>query len=115
MGAAGWRDEEGENEAAAAARELEEELGISAKVEGPVYRDTNQFWHQGEMQDNVDYLFRAVCSREEPQLVGFTADEQEIMKEIRWWSEGEVEASEERIFPENLAQRMREQNSLAPE
>ncbi len=26
-----------------------------------------------------------------------------IMKEIRWWSECEVEASEERIFPENLA------------
>jgi hypothetical protein len=30
------------------------------------------------------------------------------MKEFRWWSEAEVEASEERIFPVNLAERMRE-------
>jgi hypothetical protein len=30
------------------------------------------------------------------------------MKEIRWWSEAEIEASEERIFPANLAERMRE-------
>jgi hypothetical protein len=42
--------------------------------------------------------------------VGFTADEREIMKEVRWWSAAEVEASEERIFPEGLAGRMREQS-----
>jgi 8-oxo-dGTP diphosphatase len=104
----GGEIEDGENEAAAAARELREELGISVSVEGPVYRDTNQFWHQGEMQDNVDFLFRAECGREEPRLIGVTADEKEIMKEIRWWSEGEVEASEEKVFPMNLAERIRE-------
>ena len=53
------------------------------------------------MQDNVDFLFRARCGREEPQLMGVTADEREIMKEIRWWSEEEIEGSRERIFPEN--------------
>jgi 8-oxo-dGTP diphosphatase len=107
----GGEIEDGETEIEAARRELKEELGISVKVEGPVYRGTNQFWHQGEMQDNVDYCFRAECRREEPRLIGVTADEMEIMKEIRWWSEGEVEASEERIFPENLARRMRELKS----
>ena len=61
------------------------------------------------MQDNVDFLFRARCGRAEPRLIGVTADEKEIMKEIRWWSEAEIEASEERIFPEGLAGRMREQ------
>jgi 8-oxo-dGTP diphosphatase len=108
----GGEIEAGETEIEAAARELKEELWLSVSVEGPVYRDANQFWHQGEMQDNVDFLFRAVCSREEPRLMGVTAEEREIMKEIRWWSEGEVEASEERIFPVDLAQRMREQSSL---
>jgi 8-oxo-dGTP diphosphatase len=77
-------------------------------VVGPVYCDSNQFFHQGEMQDNVDFLFRGECGREEPRLVGFTADEKEIMKEVRWWSEVEVEASDERIFPVGLAERMRE-------
>jgi hypothetical protein len=60
------------------------------------------------MQDNVDFLFRAECRREEPRLIGVTADEREIMKEIRWWSEAEIKASGERIFPENLAPRMRD-------
>jgi ADP-ribose pyrophosphatase YjhB (NUDIX family) len=104
----GGEIEAGETEIEAAAREVREELGLELTVTGPVYCDSNQFLHQGEMQDNVDFLFRAECGREGPRLVGFTADEREIMKEIRWWSEAEVEASAERIFPEGLAGRMRE-------
>jgi len=109
----GGEIEAGEIEIEAAGRELREELGIRVKVEGPIYRDTNQFWHQGEMQDNVDFLFRADCRREEPRLIGFTTDEKEIMKEVRWWSAAEIEASEERIFPVNLVERMRELSSRA--
>ena len=104
----GGEIEDGETEAEAAARELNEELELRVAVEGPVSRDANQFWHQGEMQDNVDFLFRAECGREAPRLIGFTSDEKEIMREIRWWSAAEVEASEERLFPGNLAERMRE-------
>ena len=104
----GGEIEAGETEAEAAVREVREELGLELEVSGPIYRDTNQFLHQGEMQDNVDFLFRAKCGREEPQLMGVTVDEREIMKEIRWWTEAEIEASRERTFPENLAERIRE-------
>jgi 8-oxo-dGTP pyrophosphatase MutT (NUDIX family) len=104
----GGEIEAGETEVEAAAREVWEELGLELTVTGPVYCDSNQFFHQGEMRDNVDFLFRAECGREEPRLIGFTTDEKEIMKEVRWWSEAEIEASEERIFPANLAERMRE-------
>jgi 8-oxo-dGTP diphosphatase len=109
----GGEIEAGETEAEAAVREVREELGLELVVEGPVYRDSNQFFHQGEMRDNVDFLFRAECGREEPRLIGVTADEREIMKEIRWWSGAEIEASRERIFPEGLAGRMREQMGRA--
>ncbi len=105
----GGEIEAGETETEAAVREVREELGLELTVTGPVYRDSNQFLHQGEMQDNVDFLFAARCGREEPRLIGVTVDEREIMKEIRWWSEAEVATSRERIFPENLAERMREQ------
>jgi 8-oxo-dGTP diphosphatase len=104
----GGEIEAGETEVEAAGREVREELGLTLKIAGPVFRDSNQFFHQGEMQDNVDFLFRAECTRQEPQLIGVTADEREIMKEIRWWSTAEIEVSGERIFPENLAERMRE-------
>ncbi|NYF90805.1 NUDIX domain-containing protein [Tunturiibacter empetritectus] len=108
----GGEIEAGETEAAAAAREVREETGLELVMSGPVYCDRNQFLHQREMQDNTDFLFRARCRREEPRLMGVTVDEREIMREIRWWSEGEIAGSRERIFPENLAGRMREQNGL---
>jgi 8-oxo-dGTP diphosphatase len=104
----GGEIEAGETELDAAGREVREELGLTLKITGPIYRDSNQFFHQGEMQDNVDFLFRAECGRREPRLIGVTADEREIMREIRWWNADEIAGSEERIFPQNLAERMRE-------
>jgi len=44
-------------------------------------------------------------------MKGVTEEELAMMKEIRWWSAEEVEearASGERIFPVDLAERMRE-------
>ena len=113
----GGEIEPGESEMAAAVRELREELGIAVGVEGPVYRDANQFWHQGEMQDNQDFLFRARCGRDEPRLAGLTAEEIAMMREMRWWTAEEIERAlikqpPERIFPVELAARVREQLAL---
>ena len=50
------------------------------------------------------------CSADAPVLRGVTAEEIAIMKEIRWWTAEEIEAAGaagERIFPVDLAVRMR--------
>jgi len=104
----GGEIEAGETVAQAAARELREELGLELEVAGPVYTEATQFEHQGEMRDNVDFVFTARCAAEAPLLRGVTPDEIKIMKEIRWWSVQEIESSAERIFPVDLAERMRE-------
>jgi 8-oxo-dGTP pyrophosphatase MutT (NUDIX family) len=100
--APGGEIEPGETEAAAAERELREELGLSLRVEGPVFTQKNMFPHQGMLQDNTDFYFRAECAADAPQLAGVTADEIRIMREIRWWTKDEVGASAERIYPGRL-------------
>ena len=107
----GGEIEAGEEPVAAAARELREELRLEVEVVGPVYTETNQFEHLAEMRDNQDFVFTARCSADAPALRGVTADEIELMKEIRWWAVEEIEASlagGARIFPVDLAGRVRE-------
>jgi 8-oxo-dGTP diphosphatase len=99
----GGEIEPGETESAAAERELREELGLTLRVSGPMFTQQNQFFHQGEMQDNTDFYFRAECAAAAPRLIGLTAEEIAVMREIRWWSRDEVRLTSELVFPECLA------------
>ena len=107
----GGEIEAGETPAEAAVRELREELGLDVEVVGPVYTEATQFEHQGEMRDNLDFVFTARCAAEAPVLRGVTAEEIAIMKEIRWWAADDIQSAisrEERIFPVDLVGRLRE-------
>jgi ADP-ribose pyrophosphatase YjhB (NUDIX family) len=107
----GGEIEKGETPAEAAVRELREESGLEVAITGPVYEEATQFEHQGEMRDNLDFYFVARCDGAAPVLRGVTTDEIALMKEIRWWAAEEIEAAMaggERIFPVDLAARVRE-------
>jgi 8-oxo-dGTP pyrophosphatase MutT (NUDIX family) len=103
----GGEIEGGETPVEAAVRELREELGLEVAVVGPDREESNCFEHLGGMVDNTDYFFYAECEVDAPRLMGVTADEVAAMREIRWWSAAEIEGSEERFFPADLAEWMR--------
>ena len=106
----GGEIEAGEEPREAAVRELREELGLELEVRGPLYTETNQFELAGEMRDNLDHWFVARCAADAPKMKGVTAEELEMMQEMRWWTAEEVEAALAggvRIFPVDLAGQMR--------
>ncbi len=107
----GGEIEPGEDARDTAVRELREELGLELAVRGPLYTETNQFELAGEMRDNVDHWFMARCAADAPKMKGVTAEELAMMQEMRWWRAAEVErvfADGVKIFPADLAERMRE-------
>lgn len=99
----GGEVEPGEADAAAAARELREELGVELPLTGPVHEESGgTYTHLGEIVRNFDVFFTARCDRGLPVLAGVTADEIRLMQEARWWSPQELETSLERIYPNAL-------------
>ncbi len=98
----GGEIEPGETPTEAMHREIAEELGLSLALDGPLWTDHNCFLHQGQMCDNTDFYFRADCPRQAPVLIGLTADELKIMKEIRWWTMEQLQSTTEQIFPKDL-------------
>lgn len=105
----GGEIEPDETPSEAAARELEEELGLRTAVTGPVYIERNQFEHGGEMRDNTDFFFVARCPAEEPKLTGLTPEEIAVMREARWWSAAAIRAAQSagmRFFPADIIARL---------
>ena len=108
----GGEVEAGESPAEAAVREVREELGLEIEVQGPVRVEQNRFEHWGEMMDNTDHFFTAEMLRSAPRLSGVTEAERSIMKEARWWTVAEAEASGETIFPVWLGEWMRSRATI---
>jgi 8-oxo-dGTP pyrophosphatase MutT (NUDIX family) len=95
---------------AAAIREAMEELAISALRFSPLWERTVEFSFRGTPVRQQERYFLVRLSRGEVSL-GQEVQEEHAREGIvaaRWWSPGELETSSERIFPEDLPQRVRD-------
>jgi len=96
----------GETPAEGAVRELWEETGLRVtpgELGAPVWHQIAEFSYDGHdyRQEQDFYLLRV--SEMRVDTAGMEDDEQQTIIGHRWWSASEIEASDELIFPEELA------------
>jgi len=100
---------EGETAAQAAARELREETGLEGlSLVDTGYRRRVTFRWRGDLccQDERFFVARLRNGTAPNRPAGLTAAEQVELVDRRWWTVGELAASDERIAPADLGSRL---------
>ncbi|MGQ0837475.1 NUDIX hydrolase [Actinokineospora sp.] len=104
---AGGGVEPGEDLRSAAARELREETGIEVAADvlvGPVWRRRVAFSFAGRSYDGEEWFFVAdLPEGAEVDTAGFTELEARTIAEHRWWSADDLRATDETVYPVQLA------------
>ena len=94
----------GESVMDAAAREIVEETGFTAFELGPVvWRREGALALAGETVWMDEHYVLARCPGGDPVRHGWQADEHALIDDIRWWTQAELAATPERVFPPGLA------------
>jgi len=94
----------GENVLDAAAREIVEETGFTAFELGPVvWRREGALAMAGETVWMDEHYVLARCPGGDPVRHGWQADEHALIEDIRWWTQAELAATTERVFPPGLS------------
>jgi 8-oxo-dGTP pyrophosphatase MutT (NUDIX family) len=102
--------DDGETPAQGAARELHEETGLRvepAELGEPVWHQVTEYSYNNRRyrQEQDFYLLRV--PEWQIDTAGFDAEEQLTIDAHRWWSAAELDATDELVFPENLADLLR--------
>jgi 8-oxo-dGTP pyrophosphatase MutT (NUDIX family) len=99
--------EPGEAPEDAAVRETHEETGLLIGDPGPVVFTRRFTWDfEGEEYDQEESFFLVRIATFEPSRDGWSDTETATMREHRWWSIEELRATNEVVFPEDLADQL---------
>ena len=96
----GGRLEEGEAFEAALVREINEELGLPARVSGEAWRDEVTLVSDGRLVRQEQRFFDVTLPDDMPPRA-------RDVVELRWWTPRELETSTLEVFPADLAVRLR--------
>ena len=96
--------------AEAAAREAMEELALPSPTLVPLWLRTSEFTFRGKAirQNEQFFLLRVAAKEIEPGYAVQEAHRHEGILGLRWWLPGEIEATSEQVYPEDLPERLRE-------
>jgi 8-oxo-dGTP pyrophosphatase MutT (NUDIX family)/catechol 2,3-dioxygenase-like lactoylglutathione lyase family enzyme len=96
--------EAGESAEAAAVREVWEETGLELfSVHGPVHRRSATFDFDGLRIEQREQYFTARVPHFTATGTALTDLERRATIGMRWWTLDDIRSSQERVFPENLA------------
>jgi 8-oxo-dGTP pyrophosphatase MutT (NUDIX family) len=106
---AGGGIEPGESAADAAQREVWEETGLAHVELGPhIWNRRHVFTFYGAHRDVREIWFFARVRSFQIDTSRFTEMERNVVKEHRWWTQGELESTSDVLTPRALAALMRD-------